>query len=398
MKIILGNQTYREVWIGICNATYNYTARNYSFINEIDWESLISVDVTGHVTYQSEINDVIFSLSKTNITSMALCIYPEDAELLTDIYFTYREAVSEYSIRTYRIEDTTLTNESEDINVYLLPFADSFRFTLKFMTGLTTLPDKYIRISRYRPELDQFTFVSEKKTDSSGKMSDWLLLDEIYRFTVLDNDRTLYGRSAEYTALCPSFPCIETIYIDEDVEDWHIYQSPYATDMAYTFYFDRTTKIVHYEYEDLSGAAEYAKLVVEKVGVRDGGEVLCEVNTTGVSGSLQCDLSDEYDLEFVAYAYVSRSPYRLVATLRDSFVRVLHEALGIQEGLFIGMLLVIVLGFIGSINPPIGIVLAIGGFAVGYALGLYTIAISSVVVIIIIGIILVMKMRGSPYD
>jgi len=119
-----------------------------------------------------------------------LCLFPENANLLTDIAIEY--SAPDYSERKYIIKDYLLNNETSNLNLYLLndTITSDIILNVYDRNRGTALDGAIVKIQRYYPQFANLTSaayrtVQIEETDVNGQSLAKLVLGDVwYRFIV----------------------------------------------------------------------------------------------------------------------------------------------------------------------------------------------------------------------
>ena len=166
-----------------------------------------------------------------------------------------------------------------------------------------------VEIDKYDTANGTYTFNSNRMSDSSGQFIEYLIQDNQYRFIV--NQNGLFVGTVDKAATCTASPCEITLQLNAINPNtiFDSYNSIYANNTNSTLTFDPVTKIVTYTFMDLVGTAHYFKLVVDKMSYNTTTDNICNLISYTTSGVLTCNMTN-YDGDFVAKGYISRSPDR----------------------------------------------------------------------------------------
>ena len=100
------------------------------------------------------------------------------------------------------------------------------------------------------------------------------------------------------------------------------YNLIYANNTVSSLTFEPITKMVTYTFTDLTGAAQYFRLQVNKMVSNTTDDLICDTTSYTTSGTLVCNLTG-LDGDFVAKGYISRSPERLDKVL-NFFINIMN--------------------------------------------------------------------------
>jgi hypothetical protein len=217
--------------------------------------------------------------------------------------------------------------------------------------------------------------------------------DTTYKF-IIEQDNLVVFQSTDTKTYCDttfSEYCTLDFYIEEGVTDPFSYFEDISS-FTYQFDYDNATRLFTYAWTDTSGAAQYARLFVVKIGVKSD-TTICNKVLESTSGTLACNISAYSVGDFRAEAYISRSPELFVDSIIASLVQY-YEIYG-NEGVFWAALIILCIFMIGIVfnNPIVSIILASFGLFVSNLLGLIGIGTTAVIAIMVLAAIIIMKMK-----
>jgi len=380
----------------LCNDTYDITAVNFTYYDELTGEQINAT--TNHTSIKSTFHywigggDVYKNYSYNNLSNnltnqYKFCIFPENKIIKTDMDLQYE--ATDYTSRTYYFRNASLTNATNEIALNLLTSSDAVKFFIEVRKGLSSFTEAIITISKYFVGEGIYRTISIRESDEDGEFIEYLDLDEKYKFDIVKNGKS-YG-SLIKQASCAEAPCELTLQVSAaELDAWQGYYDVFAKNVATTLKYDDTEGMVTYTFNDLTGLAQYFILTVSKMAYNQTGENICNKTLYATSGSLTCNMSGQIG-DFQATGYISRSPPKITNYI-TFIISSLKNVFG-PTGLFISLLIIITITFVGSWNPAVGVMLV--GFAVlmmkilGFAAMRYT----TVMIIFIIAIILIIKMK-----
>ena len=308
----LKNQTVKPINFYLCNATVPNVLINFSVVDE---QSGVAVPAIFNSFFNYFIGDgttiknYSYSNPTINVTkntsSFAFC-NNINGTLKTDVDISYSNPA--YLPRTYNGVNMQLTNVTTLVPLNLLNSSVGVKFYFTVIRGAgTRVTDSNVQIDRFIVANGTYTANSNKLTDGSGQFVEYLQQDQKYKFTI-SKDGTLIG-IVEKTATCLAAPCEITLQIDavnpNNVLDY--YNLIYANNTVSSLVYNPDTKIVTYTFTDLTGAAHYFRLLVNKVVQNSTTQTICDTTSFTTSGTLICDMTTN-DGDFIAKGYISRSP------------------------------------------------------------------------------------------
>lgn len=388
------NQTIKPITLTACNTTYPTNALNFTLYDETTravinaTSNTTSFEGTFYYWYGDGSLKKMYAYQNlsSNSNNFNFCIYP-NITLKTDFIITY--TATDYVDRTYNTINLSINNVSQPISLYLLLEDLGTKFYHSVREGVDVVPNVLVKIEKFIVGEGLFKEVGIRKTDIDGKFVEWLEQDKEYNYTILSGSNA--GVSIEKNALCSVAPCEITLQIDGTssnvFEEIEAYLASYVN---YSLTFNKTSKVVTLNFEDLLGTAQYWRLYVYKPYFNnDTLDTICDVYSYSVSGSLTCNTTGYLgDLE--ARVYISRSPEKLV-----DFLKFLNEdvtdTLGIT-GMFASIIILLVLIFTGTRSPTNAMIMLPFGLTILKFLGFLPLSWGTIMVIVVIDLIILSKM------
>jgi len=177
-------QTINYTHLALCNATYNVSYINFTFMDEATSTILnVSVDLAtfdywlgdGTVT-----KEYIFQNTTDNF-NYAFCFAPADKPLTIDLDFKYSK--TSYPQRTHTYDDKALTNSTTTKVLYLLSSTDGIYSTIQFLDAATNDPISGVEVTAEREILGIWTLINQGVTDAAGAITFWVNPDYEHRIT-----------------------------------------------------------------------------------------------------------------------------------------------------------------------------------------------------------------------
>lgn len=325
---------------------YNLTSLNFTLKDEIN-QTLI-VPVTNPTTMQTTFNywlgngSVYKKYSYQSINSSVLnnytfCIYPYYPNNFTfkaDLDSSF--SAMGYSENEYHLRNATLTNNTADFDLflYILDATQATKFYVTIQQGINFISEALVTISKYFIGEGVYKTTSIKISDDDGKFPLFVDLDGKYKFTVVQ-DSILLG-VVEKTMTCESAPCTITINLNENfgsyLAGWETY---YAQNVLSNLTYNATTKMVEYTFLDITGLANYFRLVVSPISYNTTtATAICDTTTYSSTGTITCNMTG-YSGDFIAKGFISRSPEKADKII-SFFLSGSYETLGLL-GIFLNI-------------------------------------------------------------
>lgn len=331
-----------------------------------------------------------YSFSFSENATHQICINPNWTSYNIDAQLQFDG--SGYSPRSYYLTNATLTNTTQNVNLYLLEDSSSAGVVVyvkdssdNYVAGAKVILEKYYIGS------GTYETVVIGETDGSGKFYTYLDLNDVYyRAYVYDTDGTL---SNEYSPM--TIP--DTVNDPEELIFYLSSAPPEYFDFegsaAYYCTFTNATKIIRCVITDGSGLMSQACLDVDKQGLLSYTNI-CDTCGTGSSVTLTCNITN-YANGTVMYkfsAVMSSGNQKLLVT--DYIYFPGAPKFG-DIGLIATIIMILGMALVGIFSPLLAMFLAICGLAIGAGLGMVEVSVTSLIGLLILVIIIGMGRRNS---
>ncbi len=338
-----------------CGSPYTRQSLNFTFVDE---DTQLNINgatnaTTIETSFKYWLGDggVYKTYSFQNLTSSLntyqFCINPYEPT-----NFTFKADMDmEFSAvgfrgNTYHLRNSTLNNVSNNISLYLLSENLASKFFLTFKKGTSSISGATVTVQKYFTGFGEYKTVAILLTDDEGEATMWQEVDSKFKYSIV-KDGTLLG-VVERVSICSSAPCTLTIMITEDIGSaFEAYYDYYAVNVLSNLSYNRSSKIVTYKFIDITGLANYFRLEVRNSRLNDTGAVICNSIAYTSAGTVICNLTN-YDGDFTATGYISRSPEKVDKVYSFLVDDELIDSLGLT-GILIVMILIITLVIAGAV-------------------------------------------------
>jgi len=189
------NQTVIQVGISSnCTLTENYT-QAVQFCGYYEQSPDVNLTFDMNVEVNLKTGDTIYQTFGFNFSNTSechsLCIEPTTANYTADLYIEFGTGI--FTDRKYYMVDYVLDNVSDTVNLYHLDTTNASDVILTVYDKSTgdRIPDAYVKVIRYYPELAngtstaKYKTVEVEKTDLNGQtIGKMMLADVWYKFIV----------------------------------------------------------------------------------------------------------------------------------------------------------------------------------------------------------------------
>jgi len=371
-----------------CGTGTNLTL-NFSVYNEEDLAQLEDYKFYGTFEYWLGGGNIKknISVSDTSVpTNFSLCINPNNLTYYSDAQIQHEK--DGYIKRSHYLINATLTNNSQNVGLYLLNSSMSTSFIINVIDDVQfAIEDAYVYIQRYYPGSGIFHTVEMAQTDNSGNtVGHFEAETEDYKVIIFKEGEILF-ESDKAKVFCGETPCTLNFQTEAATPTTWTNVGDLAN-LIWSLTYDTALKIWTYTYVDTSGTTSYGRL---NVYMDSGGSrtIICNESDASNAATLTCNVTG-YDGTIYAEAYISRSPEILV-WLESVIERGVKAIFG-MEGFFWATIILITIGMIGLWSPAIGVVMLIAGMVTINYLQLATFGTTTIMGIIVIGVILLWEM------
>ncbi len=385
-------QLVNFIYLTLCGGAYTVNTLNFTLRNEtipLAYEGAWSFGAT--VTYWTGngATSKTYTIQNTSVVSnVLLCLASNDSvQISADIDYNK----GGFGSRSYYLVNSTLTNVTNNITLWVLPDEDDTNIIIKAQNEyLAPIKKGYVKALRYYPGYNAYYQVEISRTDDYGNANLKLIERDVdYKFLISDANNNLLYTTNSMKVICTSSPCtleINAASIAGVLDEVLTYQ-----DIDNYFSFNNVTKYLTFTWSDPSGLTSAMRLQV--VRVRNYGEqTICDQTITGSSGIIPC-LVNSTDGEYLARVYRSASPEKPFNTFSFDFLSTWQTFGG--EGLLWMMLFTLTMFIAGVIISPIAAgVLTIGSIVFMMFTGIVYMPFALAISIIIVIILYISKMRG----
>ena len=294
----------------LCNGTFETRSLNFTMYDELNQTILDTVTYPSsyeiYFDYWMGGGDVKKNYSFQNLSGGAnytFCLYP-NTTFYTDMDLDY--SAGGYAENNYYLRNSSISNVSQNFNLFLLPSALATKFYITIQQGADFVDGAIVQISKHFVGQGIYKTTSIKLTDDDGEFPFNADLDADYRFNIIKDGVVL--DVIDKKASCEEAPCTFNLLIEEEGGSaFYGYNTLYAQNIVSNISFNRNTSIVTYNFVDTTGLANYFRLKVSQIRFNNASYVLCDTSTYASSGSIICNLTG-YEGSFIAKGYISRSP------------------------------------------------------------------------------------------
>jgi len=337
----------------------------------------ISLDNETERSYPFDLNDS---------TNYSFYIWPYWAEYFADAVIEYW--ADGYGKRTWYLDGSSITNDSQTINLYLVASANSSLIQINVKDSeYSGVEDVTIEVQRYYVGSETYKTITILKTDTEGKALTYLIPNEVNYYFILKQDGIIvktYG--AMKIVDDGSTPITVDFFIEGILPEFYEIQEGISGSCVFSELLNRSIC----SGADTSGLVNSWCIKIEKLGFLLLEEVYYNC-TTGSTVTMNYDygvITDEFKVTFLAHT--DDNTYLIDTDSVGTSGSVFYG----DWGVFIAILVVLTVTLIGIWNPPIAGIFTVFGLAISLAFGLIALSIASLVGLAIIAALIAMKGRG----
>lgn len=353
-------QIVNEISFGICAGDLNISMLNFTMVNEITGIELNATKnaTTFQATFNIGINpdnlikNFTVNNQSTNSSRFNFCTSASTNVFTIDMeaFFT---AVG-FNDRNYFLDEATLTNTTNEINLSLLPDSVGVEFFIDVEQDLFPLTNAIINIQKFFIGEGVSRTIEIDRTDNDGKITSFLELNKDHTFSITKDGELL--AIIEKRAICEAAPCTILLSITSETTDiYEGFNEAFASNVLYNLSFNGGTKQVTFEFIDTTGLATSFRMDVIRSSSNSTAEIINSQTLFTSAGSMTFNASNLTG-DFKVETFITRSPAQFIDFI-TFFISDIAQELGIL-GLFMAFLTILVIIFGISFTPRI-LVLAV---------------------------------------
>ena len=390
------NQTVSELPFELCNSDYNIPVLNFTLIDETN---NVIINATSNATtfqatfdYGTSSGNLMKNYSIDNLTvgnnTFDFCTanYTKPFKANAEIFYT----AVDYVNKDYFLNNASLTNTTNSINLYLLPETEALEFFISVTEDLDALVGATITISKYFVGEGVYKTVEIDTTDDDGQITAYLDLDKKYRFTITSG-ATVLGIQ-EKDATCEAAPCEILLELTSEGSNmFDVLNNTFAQNIAHNLSFNQNNKMVTWDFIDTTGLATYFRMYVYRSYSNQSSTLIHDKTLYTSSGQITYNASEYNTGDFMVKVYVSRSPEKLI----DFITFLLNEnaeELGVI-GLLAGFMFMMVIIFGLSMKPSILVFSVPLGLSLIKLMGLFSLNTTSLAVMWLLAFVAIWAMN-----
>jgi hypothetical protein len=382
--------------LGNCTDGTIFPTLNYTILDE---NTLLNVYGNVQMTHNL-VNSSSYSFTFNNQTSFANCLN-STSSYQDNAVIQYVDNGTAYTTRYFWLDNRTINNTAQTINLYLLPTAQgsAVSIALKDSSG-TAITNAYVQIQRYYPNVNAYRIIEILPTDVNGMITAFLQLNTAYYRFVITRNGVVIGTIPQQFITTTSL----TLNLNSNVQSsWLQYWNQITGNVTYNYANGNITAV----YQDTSGYLVNATLTVSQIGALVTSTLCSITNTSIPTGSMVCYIGNATGnvFSYTLSGTLSNGDTNNIATgtLQYAQTSILFgncsnpaNALGCQDGMILTFFLVLVCILIGvTISPATSLILMCAALGISSIIGLYTVSLDTLVgLFAVVGVIIYKMGRG----
>lgn len=386
-------QTILKLVLGLCSdVAFNTSSFNVYGFNEENYnESLnftINVDFELFLTRGDTTSSV--SLQSKNKHNHSFCLVNNESNMIIDATLEFFDDAGKFANRKYYLYNFNLNNTAQSINLYLLndTIASDIIHSVKDSNG-QPIPNVFVKVLRFYPELGQSFVVEIGKTNNEGQTgTKQVLADPLYSYIIQQGTNvrlaTSSGRLLSTT---------KTFTLGRETNELESFKG--LLDIEYNLFYDEATHKFNFVWNDANGITDTMCLEVWK---RDGFKdtIVCDKTTnclTANAGNLYCDIGANPSGQYFAQVYLeSNTAYSnyIFISLDKLFKTTTNYG---KQGIFSAILLITAVSLSLTFSPIAVIIGGIVGVVASVLLGILSMGAGIVITLIVIGVIIIVRLK-----
>lgn len=319
------------------------------------------------------------------------CITPGYSEVKTDAVIEYTN--DSYVVRTYYLNNVTISNETQHIPLFLLDSASSRSVIIEALDeNYDNIQNIFVKLQRLYIGSNTWETIEMGKTDSQGKVILHVVEEDVFYRLIFEKigGEVLYTTEPMKFSCLPAYEeCKQTFQISGELID-PFETLPNLYGVSYSLTYNDTTKLIKFTWSDSTGSTQKGRLLALQQN-STGTNTICDKTTISSSATIICDIS-AYNGTINYYAYIWRSPGKLISWGTTTIISSLN-IFG-QEGVLWAFFIIILIFLAFAWNPVVAIIASALGFGALTIIGFINLGFEVVLAVFILAALLIWKMRS----
>lgn len=382
-------QEVSRAYLEFCNATYTTKALNFTTKNAENPFPRVNATFKAAFSWyvQGGMGSIKRNLSYENlseiINNFPFCLSP-NTTLITSAILEYD--ATGYAINYYYLLNTSISNNNQNINLFLLNDSKATAVTLKVEDIYTkAVEDVYIQILSYDVGTDTYHTIGMAHSDFNGEDVAYLnLYNTFYKFILTKNGQIIKITNVSKISATP--------YLFK-IEDTYTYTYDKFGNIQYTLTFNNITKNFIFTYSNPTGGiSSYCLRVVKRTPKND--TQICNTCETSSSATIYCNVNSYGNGTYVAVIYGQGSLagwdslVAFVGTINE-----IYDLIGNVDGSIYAFFIAAIVLVMFLFSPVMAVVGALLGMVIGVALGFQPLHYTEMFGVIILGVVVILILK-----
>lgn len=355
----LSYQNVTAINLTLCAAApYNAKALNFTAYHEANRTRMSSFNFEGTFDFWVGTGTVKKSYSHTNVTAdeVNFCVMPNQTFYVdANIKYDFEDENNTLTARNHYYQNQSLGGILNHVELFLLNAVDSTSFILQVLKNNAGVANALINIQRYYPGVGLWKTVQIAKTNENGESVGFYEVESVdYRHFIYGSTGALLLQTSSQKVVGKSIPY--TLTFDVSVSPsvpWggFLNQTNYTTSILW----NSTSKIVTYNYVDLTDKLLRGRIIVEQIRNSNTSLIVCNLSLVQPSASINCNLSAYTSGTFIAKGYLETASESKFAV---SISFLISDAAGILDNsaVIMGWFIILTVGLAFIWNPTVDII------------------------------------------
>jgi hypothetical protein len=345
-----------------------------------------SVRVTGDIEYNYDVSTSgsshtrNYAFTETNTQTATTCLYPDFAEYQISGPVSYE--ASGFGKRVFPVQNTTITNSSTTLPLFLLPDTESTDTVIRVETPSGAPIDGTVKVLRFDVGTNTFTQAAKLTTGSDGEAEVGLEDGAFYEFVVQQDGQVIFTRDQEQFTP-QTVPATVTLTVGQELPDFVENQDGFTFKVEEIKNNGNITGLEATVNHDTS-ALQNATLKVDKNAVI-GENTICEKTVQTSASTLFCDFNETAEgnqFSFVLSSFVQGDRF----VLQTGSIDKTKGLFGINQ-VFAGFLVFMSLSAFGFVSPRLTVMFSTAGVIAAFTLGLLSLSLFAMASLVSVALI-----------
>jgi len=346
-----------------------------------------SIRVQGDIEYNYDVSTSgsshtrNYAFTETNTQSATTCLYPDFAEYQISGPVSYE--ASGFGKRVFPVQNTTITNSSTTLPLFLLPDSESTDTVIRVETPSGSPIDGTVKVLRFDVGTNTFTTAAKLETGSDGEAEVGLEDGAFYEFVVQNKDGEVIFTRDQQQFTPQTVPATVTLTVGQELPDFVENQDGFTFKVEEIKSNGNITGLEATVNHDTSGL-QNATLKVDKNAVI-GENTICEKTVQTSASTLFCDFNETAEgnqFSFVLSSFVQGDRF----VLQTGSIDKTKGLFGINQ-VFAGFLVFMSLSAFGFVTPLLTVMFSTAGVIAAYTLGLISVGVGAMASLVAVALI-----------